>query len=250
MAKKKYKTLLATGLAVAGAIQMSNCVEANAIGVARKGGPGAEGSVIISAEEAEARVAAQTDKATGFHIHVDKGENNNPDKNMQILEDLSGNRPAKGTFYRYSHEDGTPYTGLYKSVYTDKGTPIEWLVLDENGCLRYNPQKPQFAWLNGYYSADFLYNGSGPNHDPSTGNYYLTDITTVDGAELKYIVFDKWQGYGGVWYRSNAEGVCYRNQWFQDTDGKWYYFDNNCKMVTNTLVNGYWIGADGVCQTK
>ena len=123
---------------------------------------------------------------------------------------------------------------------------MEWLVLDENGCLRRNPMKPQFAWLNGYYSADFLNNGIGPNHDPSTNNWYLTDITTVQGAELKYIVFNKWQGYGGVWYRSNAEGVCYKNQWFQDTDGKWYYFNDKCQMVTNTSIDGYWIGSDGV----
>lgn len=248
MANKKYKTLLATGLAVAGAVQIGNCVEANAIGVARKGGPGAEGSVIISAEEARQAVDSRLDSTRTFETQVDKGENANPDHNMQIVTVVG--EASKGNMYRFTQEDGTPYTGLYKSVNTETGNPIEWYVLDENGCYQRDPMKPQFAWLNGYYSADFLNNGIGPNHDPSTGNWYLTDIVTIEGAELKYIVFDKWQGYGGVWYRSNAEGVCYRNQWFQDTDGKWYYFDDKCRMVTNTLVNGYWVGADGVCETK
>lgn len=63
---------------------------------------------------------------------------------------------------------------------------------------------------------------------------------------FKYIAFNEWQKEGDSWYRSNAEGIAYQNEWFKDTDGKWYYFGNDCKMVTNKLVNGYWIGADGV----
>lgn len=250
MAKKKYKSLLATGLAVAGAIQIGASVEANALVTVKGGGPGSAGSKIISAEEAHKAVMESTDFKAGLNIYVHKGEESNPDRNMEIVGNIGSG--GHSSFYRYTHEDGTPYTGLYLSTYTDKGTPIEWVVLDENGCLRRDPQNPQYAWLDGKLSADFLYNSLGPNHDPSTGNWYLTDYTYIDGGEFHYILFDKWrEDYGGkVWYRSDKNGVCYRNQWFQDTDGKWYYFDDKCKMVTNTLVNGYWIGADGVCQTK
>lgn len=234
MAKKRYKSILATGLAVAGAIQMGMITDANA---APKGN-------IIDGAEVLKEINSKLDSTRTFYTVKGKSEKPSPDWNKEIVLDYAGS--TNDTFYRVTQEDGTPYTGLYLSKNSENGAPMEWLVLDENGCLRRNPMKPQFAWLNGYYSADFLNNGIGPNHDPSTNNWYLTDITTVQGAELKYIVFNKWQGYGGVWYRSNAEGVCYKNQWFQDTDGKWYYFNDKCQMVTNTLVNGYWIGSDGV----
>lgn len=244
MAKKRYKSILATGLAVAGAIQMGMVTDANAIGKPQAGGPGASNAVIVDSKDVMAETNSKLDSTRTFYTVKGKSEKPSPDWNKEIVLDYAGS--TNDTFYRVTQEDGTPYTGLYLSKNSENGVPMEWLVLDENGCLRRNPMKPQFAWLNGYYSADFLNNGIGPNHDPSTNNWYLTDITTVQGAELKYIVFNKWQGYGGVWYRSNAEGVCYKNQWFQDTDGKWYYFNDKCQMVTNTLVNGYWIGSDGV----
>lgn len=234
MAKKRYKSILATGLAVAGAIQMGMVTDANA---APKGN-------IIDGAEVLKEINSKLDSTKTFYTVKGKSEKPSPDWNKEIVLDYAGS--TNDTFYRVTQEDGTPYTGLYLSKNSENGAPMEWLVLDENGCLRRNPMKPQFAWLNGYYSADFLNNGIGPNHDPSTNNWYLTDITTVQGAELKYIVFNKWQGYGGVWYRSNAEGVCYKNQWFQDTDGKWYYFNDKCQMVTNTSIDGYWIGSDGV----
>ncbi len=235
MAKKRYKSILATGLAVAGAVQMGMITDANAAPNTGK---------VTSWQEAEEAVNSKLDSTKTFYTVKGKSEKPSPDWNKEIVLDYAGS--TNDTFYRVTQEDGTPYTGLYLSKNSENGAPMEWLVLDENGCLRRNPMKPQFAWLNGYYSADFLNNGIGPNHDPSTNNWYLTDITTVQGAELKYIVFNKWQGYGGVWYRSNAEGVCYKNQWFQDTDGKWYYFNDKCQMVTNTSIDGYWIGSDGV----
>ena len=37
--------------------------------------------------------------------------------------------------------------------------------------------------------------------------------------------------------------------WFQDNDGKWYYLSTDTgEMVTNTTIDGYVIGADGVMQ--
>lgn len=246
MAKKRYKSILATGLAVAGAVQMGMTTDANAIGKPQAGGPGAANAVVIDSKDIAAEINSKLDSTGSYYTVRSKADKPTADGNIEIVRSYGDATQTNDTFYRVTQEDGTPYTGLYLSKNSENGAPIEWYVLDENGCYQRNPMKPQFAWLNGYYSADFLNNGIGPNHDPSTNNWYLTDITTVQGAELKYIVFNKWQGYGGIWYRSNAEGVCYKNQWFKDTDGKWYYFNDKCQMVTNTLVNGYWVGSDGV----
>ena len=245
MAKKRYKSILATGLAVAGAVQMGMTTDVYAIGKPLGSGFLNENNInVVESADVLKEINSKLDSTRTFYTVKSKSEKPSPDWNKEIVLDYAGS--TNDTFYRVTQEDGTPYTGLYLSKNSENGAPMEWLVLDENGCLRRNPMKPQFAWLNGYYSADFLNNGIGPNHDPSTNNWYLTDITTVQGAELKYVVFDKWQGYGGIWYRSNAEGVCYKNQWFKDTDGKWYYFNDKCQMVTNTSIDGYWIGSDGV----
>ena len=243
MAKKRYKSILATGLAVAGAVQMGMTTDVYAMETVH--GFFKDKTVNdIKSEDVMAETNSKLDSTRTFYTVRSKADKPTADGNIEIVLDYAGS--TNDTFYRVTQEDGTPYTGLYLSKNSENGAPIEWYVLDENGCYQRNPMKPQFAWLNGYYSADFLNNGIGPNHDPSTNNWYLTDITTVQGAELKYVVFDKWQGYGGIWYRSNAEGVCYKNQWFKDTDGKWYYFNDKCQMVTNTSIDGYWIGSDGV----
>lgn len=50
----------------------------------------------------------------------------------------------------------------------------------------------------------------------------------------------------GWWYEDN-KGWYARSSW-QKIDGKWYYFDSRGYMVTSRYVDGYWIGADGVCR--
>ncbi len=42
------------------------------------------------------------------------------------------------------------------------------------------------------------------------------------------------------------EQIFAKNQ-CQKIDGKWYYFDSTGYMLTNGIVDGYWVGADGVC---
>lgn len=137
-----------------------------------------------------------TDRENGLYIHQDKDSNETGgDKNVQYVSAISDS--SLYTFSRYTHEDEIPYTGLYCSKDTKTGTGIKWLVLYENGCLLRDPNKPQYTWLDGMLSADFLRNGISPNLNlnESTGKYYLTDCKAVRGAELRYIVFDGWQDY-------------------------------------------------------
>ena len=35
------------------------------------------------------------------------------------------------------------------------------------------------------------------------------------------------------------------NQWFQDTDGNWYYLQANGAMAKNTTIDGYRLGSNG-----
>ena len=50
----------------------------------------------------------------------------------------------------------------------------------------------------------------------------------------------------GKWYHFD-ENSCMQTGWFQDSDGKWYYLSTDTgEMLTNTTVDGYVIGGDGV----
>lgn len=55
-----------------------------------------------------------------------------------------------------------------------------------------------------------------------------------------------WQEDSVGWYYQNDDGSYQKNGWFQDGDGKWYYFDANGYMLTNTITpDGYQVGSDG-----
>ena len=245
----KYKQLLATGLAVAGVAQ-AGAVKANAA-TWNILGPSVEGGVntgtVISAEENKAYHEKHTNKELGIWIHHTKDSKtiqSESDKNREIVSNLGDS--TQRTFSRYTNEKGEPFTGLYLSRNSETGAPIEWMVLDKDGCYRRDVNLPQFAWLNGRLSADFLLNTEGLNYNSVNKRFYLTKTDYSNGM-FSYIAFNEWQKTrDGDWYRSNAEGIAYQNEWFKDTDGKWYYFGNDCKMVRNKLVNGYWIGEDGV----
>ncbi len=47
----------------------------------------------------------------------------------------------------------------------------------------------------------------------------------------------------GWWYRYSSGNYVQEN--WECIDGKWYYFNDVGYMVTDTIVNGYYIGKDG-----
>ena len=53
-----------------------------------------------------------------------------------------------------------------------------------------------------------------------------------------------WQWVNGKKYYLDARGAM-QTGWFQDVNGKWYYLDQSGKMLSNTTVGGYILGADG-----
>lgn len=56
-----------------------------------------------------------------------------------------------------------------------------------------------------------------------------------------------WKMIKGNWFRFDSEGYAYQNCWFKyDKDNKWYYFDDNCYMVTDKWIldNNKWYRLD------
>lgn len=74
------------------------------------------------------------------------------------------------------------------------------------------------------------------------GGYWLSS----NGA-LEYVYTASWKHNSTGWWFEDASGWYPSNRW-QKIDGCWYYFDASGYMVTSQYVDGYWIGADGVCK--
>ena len=78
---------------------------------------------------------------------------------------------------------------------------------------------------------------------------HLTKFTSQGTIGTAYNVQASNTGY---WTRFGTNNWYYidSNQNFvvgwKQIDGKWYYFDKDNGMVTNTVVDGYKIGSDGV----
>ena len=53
-----------------------------------------------------------------------------------------------------------------------------------------------------------------------------------------------WQEIGGNWYYFNEDGSK-RTGW-QEIDGNWYYFYDDGSMAKDTVIEGYYVNADGV----
>ena len=53
-----------------------------------------------------------------------------------------------------------------------------------------------------------------------------------------------WQQISGSWYYLDNSGQK-KTGWIQDKDGKWYYLQQSGVMASNTLIDGYKLGADG-----
>lgn len=69
------------------------------------------------------------------------------------------------------------------------------------------------------------------------------ETTTTSNASIKV---DQWVQINGRWQYNDSLGTPLKNQWFFDRSlQKWYYLGSDGFMLTNTMVNGYRVGADG-----
>ena len=53
-----------------------------------------------------------------------------------------------------------------------------------------------------------------------------------------------WVNNSGNWYHLETDGEMSRG-WLK-YNKKWYYLDTNGRMLSNTTINGYKIGPDGI----
>ncbi len=203
------------------------------------------------------------DQKTWFAKHIKEigGENNNSNSNVDIntviLPDIidspntvkkdGGNEGSQfqnkqESIPKYSNEwiNGKWYDKNGKQSYSGtlswKNNSTGWWVEDSTGWYPQNQwQKIDGIWYffkpDGYMAENEYYNGYWFNGDGSWDEqYYLT-----------------WKSNSTGWWVEDKSGWWPSSKWLK-INGNWYYFDLSGYMVTNQYVDGYWIGANGVCQ--
>ncbi|NFS28561.1 N-acetylmuramoyl-L-alanine amidase family protein [Clostridium botulinum] len=150
-------------------------------------------------------------------------------------------------------EDGTKAIGWVN----DNGT---WFYTNESGAMQTGWQNINGAWyfLNpvsdgtkgamktGWINDNgtwFYTNASGAMQtgwQNINGTWYFLNPTS-DGT--KGAMKTGWLNDNGTWYYLNASGAM-QTGWLND-NGTWYYLDGSGKMLSNTTVNGYVLGANG-----
>ena len=130
--------------------------------------------------------------------------------------DVNGNQSYSGTLQWKSNSTG-------------------WWIEDTDGWYPINQwQKIDGTWYffkpDGYMASNEYYNGYWFNADGSWDDKCLLS----------------WKSNSTGWWVEDISGWWPSSSWLK-IDGYWYYFDASGYMVTNRYVDGYWIGADGVC---
>lgn len=58
-----------------------------------------------------------------------------------------------------------------------------------------------------------------------------------------------WFQEGSTWYYLYSNGVAAQNEWLKYKN-EWYWFGNNCKMATNTVIGNWVCGPDGIAKER
>lgn len=131
----------------------------------------------------------------------------------------------------------------------------------------------RYVMKNGYYAANTWLEVDGLWYHFDMGAYLETDTVTTDGyyvdangvwdgqpsstaaealeklgpGAVQNASQGQWEAAGDSWRYRRADGSYITSEWFQDIDGRWYYFDESSFMAVNqTTPDGYYVGADGV----
>ncbi|MBR0146348.1 MAG: bacterial Ig-like domain-containing protein [Eubacterium sp.] len=207
---------------------------------------------------------------------------NGTTEEIPVSED---NKDIRVTFVGGSDAGGSLSEGERKLVITYKGetlemadgTPVTINVEQKKVKTKFRNEWRKNVWYDkdGYatdLTMKWRHNKKGWWIVDSEGKYRMKKWQKIDGKWYffradGYMASKEWcQGYwvnrdgtctyaGKARWRHNSKGWWYEDNkgWYakrcwQKIDGKWYYFGADGYMVTSRYVDGYWIGADGVCR--
>ena len=165
----------------------------------------------------------------------------------------------------YMDENGVMLTdtitpdGIYVNINGEKTNYIPGWYQDEGGW--------HYIMKNGYYAgATWIQDTDGKWYYINIGTYMETDDITPDGyyvdangvwdgnastinnkVNLGPGVSKGWEPVDTGWKFKQEDGSYLTNSWKQDTNGKWYYLNEDGWMLKDTTTpDGFYVDADGV----
>ena len=187
---------------------------------------------------------------------------------------------------KYRKPDGSFVTGGWlrvddESYYMDEnGVMLKDTITPDGKYVNINGEKTGYipgwhqdegGWhyimKNGYYAgATWIQDTDGKWYYMNIGTYMETDDITPDGyyvdangvwdgnastinnkVNLGPGVSKGWEPVDTGWKFKQEDGSYLTNSWKQDTNGKWYYLNEDGWMLKDTTTpDGFYVGADGV----
>ena len=165
----------------------------------------------------------------------------------------------------YMDENGVMLTdtitpdGIYVNINGEKTNYIPGWYQDEGGW--------HYIMKNGYYAgATWIQDTDGKWYYINIGTYMETDDITPDGyyvdangvwdgnastinnkVNLGPGVSKGWEPVDTGWKFKQEDGSYLTNSWKQDTNGKWYYLNEDGWMLKDTTTpDGFYVDSDGV----
>ena len=172
-------------------------------------------------------------------VSLNKGENkieidltNDDDEERVYTLKITRGTSTSNTTDTTTTVTSSPSTA--KEITTPKVS--QWV--QTNGVWKYNDatgNPVKNSWVQNYYVKDD--GGMATGWISNGGNWYYLGM---DGARKI-----GWQQVNGMWYYLElAEGKM-KTGWMKETNGKYYYLNNNGSMAYNTTIQGYKLGSDG-----
>lgn len=126
-----------------------------------------------------------------------------------------------------------------------EGTETSGWVKEENGTYRY--RKP-----DGTFVSNSWLTIEDKNYYMNEDGIMMADTITPDGFYVnpkgeKTNYHPGWVQDENGWRYITKNGYYAASTWFQDVDGKWYYFNIGAYMATDTITpDGFYVDANGV----
>lgn len=182
----------------------------------------------------------QTNNPDDNNANTDSSNSNNANTDSSNGSQADGTAGNNSNHYSSEWVDGKWYDAngnqTYEGTLQWKSNSVGWWVEDSAGWYPQNAwQKIDGVWYyfkpDGYMASGEYYNGYWFNGNGSWDSTYKLS----------------WKSNSTGWWVEDISGWWPSSSWLK-IDGSWYYFNGSGYMVTSQYVDGYWIGANGVCQ--
>lgn len=150
---------------------------------------------------------------------------------------LEGYHTVNGTDYYFDYE-GQMLQNTYDFVYDEFGEVEYAWAANENGVA----SRTYGGWLRVYGNWRYF-----------DGTSWADGLREIDGDYYYFAGQELVENQSYDEYRAKVGGRLYRNEWYKDENGDWYYYGADCRMASDVVMNiggTYYAFDDWGCMLK